>query len=234
MSSPDSRAARISRRTSRLWIFALAIFLTCSSSVWAVGPLFYATAPYVAHPPTGGAADLSGTQFLGTRFLVTQPIVIDGIGGNFIGISGGNIWGALVSLSTSSDYPDSTTMTSPDVLAHILFDPPAASTDLVLPIGPVSVSPGFYAVVYGGGSGVVGGGNFGTHGEAGLPNDAAPIGTPPKIIAHPFESSPPWADAFLGPFTERITVYATVPEPLATVVLPLAAFLAAARSRRRH
>src|SRR4051812_14688901 len=79
------------------------------NSASAIGPLYYASAPYVAPPLGGGGTLVAGSQFFAARFQVTQPMTIDGIGGNIVGApSGGSIFAALVALSSMSDYPDST------------------------------------------------------------------------------------------------------------------------------
>ena len=108
----------------------LATTLVFCNSASAIGPLYYASAPYVAPPLGGGGTLIAGSQFFAARFQVTQPLTIDGIGGNIVGApSGGSIFGALVALSSMSDYPDSTSLTTPDVLAHVLFTPALPSTD---------------------------------------------------------------------------------------------------------
>src|SRR4051812_15238170 len=90
---------------------ALTVTLGLCNSASAIGPLYYASAPYVAPPLGGGGTLIAGSQFFAARFQVTQPMTIDGIGGNIVGApSGGSIFAALVALSSMSDYPDSTSL----------------------------------------------------------------------------------------------------------------------------
>jgi hypothetical protein len=227
MFSTITHAASRSLRTCSIAFVSILIFSRISI---ATGPLFYSTAPYLAPPPGGGGSSIYGSQFLGTRFQVTQPITIDAIGGNFQGTTtGGTVWGALVALTSFSDYPNSTNLTTPDVLAHTTFSVPlVSSVDLTLPIGPLTVSPGIYAVVFGGGL-AIGGGPFSTNGEAAMPNFAPPNGTPSIFLGQPFQSQT-WSETTHAPFSERLTVYATVPEPTTLFLLPLTLL---ARRRRR-
>lgn len=99
-------------------------------------------------------------QYLGVRFTVPTTSIANEIGGEIRGISpsgtfgttGNNqIWGAIVQLSGTSDFPDSASpLNSSDVLATTLITLASSFTDTSAPIGPVTLQPGVnYGLFFG-------------------------------------------------------------------------------------
>jgi hypothetical protein len=70
-----------------------------------------------------------------------------------------------------SDFPDTLDLSSPDVLAHTLLDFPIDSGDVNSSIGPITLSPGFYALVFGTD-------RFGASGIGDVIEDNTEIGSP--------------------------------------------------------
>jgi hypothetical protein len=140
-----------------------------------------ATVPHAAGAATiyesatlGLTNQLSGVsvadnQFVGVRFQLGAPVVASQIGGHFVGAS--QFFGAIVKLDSMSDFPDTLNLSSPDVLAHTLLHFPAPSADVDASIGPVTLTPGVYALVFGSGL-------FGATGGGAAPRDNTPVGSP--------------------------------------------------------
>lgn len=121
-------------------------------SVPGQGTLLYSNAR--TWPPTPLGLVLAHDQFAGMRFQLPSGAIIDGIGGNIAidpNFGDGRIFGALVKLTDMSDYPDSTDLSTPDVLAATAFSATPVITDAAVPIGPLTVGPGTYALVLGSG-----------------------------------------------------------------------------------
>lgn len=98
-----------------------------------------------------GGISIIPEQIIGVRFQLGTAVQIEQIGGAFGGESGGNrqLVGALVSLSSLSDFPDSRNLSTPDVLMHVNFIPHLNSTEeITVPITPITLSPGTYALVF--------------------------------------------------------------------------------------
>jgi len=116
------------------------------------GTLLYSNARDGGPAPPGLV--LGDGQLVGMRFQLSSTSIIDGIGGN-IQISGptgdGRIFGALVRLSDMNDYPDSTNLTTSDVLAAVAFSASPVVTDVATPISPLVLEPGIYGLVLGSG-----------------------------------------------------------------------------------
>ena len=183
--------------------------------------LYESTQMGAPHYPAGFS--ISATQFLGARFQLTTPATIDGIGGHMFGSSNGNglIFGALVQLTSLDDVPNSSDLSSADVLTHMTFHPPSPSEDVIAPIGPIGVPAGFYAVVFGSGL-------FGATGSGGAPDDNVPNdATAPYNLE--YQSGFGWDR--IGNRGVRFTAYGIVPEP---GVLPAAAVTSLMCRRRRR
>jgi len=111
----------------------------------------------------GTGASVNSTNFLGVRFELTQPATARSIGGHFLfqNVNSGQIFGALVGLDDLSDVPDSFDLSTPDVLGHaLIFLQGTLSQDYAGNFGSdLSLTPGFYALVFGSGLfGATGGG----------------------------------------------------------------------------
>ena len=84
------------------------------------------------------------------RFEIGSPTVVASVGGYFDNTTAGaiSIFGAIVSLSGATDFPDSLDLSSADVIGTTVIEvlPPAGlySGDL-----PISLAPGWYALAFG-------------------------------------------------------------------------------------
>lgn len=119
-----------------------------------------------------GGAVLGQVQFVGARFTISSPVQITAIGGDIgegdIGeFRPGGLFGAIVSLSGPNALPscnpfDSTT------IASVVFDAPYPSEDISIALS-VTLEPGSYGLIFGGGEfGSSGTGFIGT-GDPALP-----------------------------------------------------------------
>jgi hypothetical protein len=188
----------------------------------AIGALLYTNA-LMGEPNQAGGASIHGGQFTGVRFQLPLGAMIDHVGGHLTGSGGGNgmIFAAIMRLSSSSDYPNSPSLSTSDVLGHTTFSPPFGSADIAVPIGPIAAPPGTYALV-------LGSGLFGATGFGALPTNNTVIGTPDLFQYQ--SPGPGWGE--LGPEPNRMTVYGVVPEPAG--VCAVAIFLAMSIKRARN
>jgi hypothetical protein len=178
-------------------------------------PLLYSSAGF-GGPELDGASVLSG-QWYGVRFQLTRTSVITDVGANIEAMPGygdGCYFGAVVRLTSMTDFPNSTSLTTPDVLGVTTFAPGSPSSDVVAPIGPLTVGPGTYALV-------IGTGLFGVSGIGHMPIDN-PNPIPASFFA--LQGGTQWLGISPSDNIDfRMTVYG-VPEPtvlqmLAPVVL---------------
>lgn len=65
--------------------------------------------------------------FVGVRFELIQPVVTSRVGGHFAGPMAGEFFGALVKLDGANDFPDSTNLSTSDVLGvtSLIFPTPS-------------------------------------------------------------------------------------------------------------
>jgi hypothetical protein len=166
------------RRRARVSMAGLAFLLGCFASIACRGDTIYASA--TAGTPHGiviGPTD-GGYQYGGVRFELTERYLVEGIGGYFqslasngsVGTTGnGQVFGALVKLTSFSDLPDSSAINTPDVLETTLIQ---TSTTLAEVTGNVNVTldAGIYGIIFGSG-------RFGASGFA-VAKGAADIGSP--------------------------------------------------------
>jgi hypothetical protein len=154
---------------------AIACALSCALSV-ARANTIYESATLGATGKTSGAK-IQSTQYLGVRFSVSTPMEATAIGGHFSVLVGSHFFGAIVRLTSATDFPDSNDLSSPDVLASTLLGAPTSSAQVSASIGPVVLSPGTYAMMFGAG-------RFGSAANtlAIAPADDPNIGTPSYIF----------------------------------------------------
>jgi hypothetical protein len=180
-----------------------------------------------ATPGPGRDTSIGNGQIIGARFSINAPEIVEDIGGYFNG--SGNIFGAIVRLSSSTDFPDSADpLSTADVLGHTLINLGLVDTDVSGTIGPVTLGAGNYAVIFGSGQ-------FGATGSGGV-DGSANIGTP-SFIFHNGSSGPAWFNDNASPTDGRFFVEGTVAAPLpdsATACLMLLGGLTLTRFMRHR
>jgi hypothetical protein len=166
--------------------------------------------------PTGvtqgsvAATNINQFVFTGVRFELTQPVITSQVGGHFVSQSGGTFFGAVVKLDSADDFPDTGDLSSPDVLGTTTLNFPVASADVYGDLS-LSLSPGWYALVFGSGL-------FGTSGLGVAPRNNMDFGEPDYVGFQPgiewFDLSD-LSDALLFVDHRFVVLGAVIPEPLA-------------------
>jgi len=108
----------------------------------------------------GGGTLLDSSQFLGSRFSVTETVEVTAIGGHMqLGSfpPGGSLFGAIVDMSGL--LPAGSPFTGGEVVASTVFTAPSLSSDVSVPLS-VILPPGDYAIIFG--SGQLGAFGFGS------------------------------------------------------------------------
>ncbi len=144
----------MSRRTfaAVAWAWALWCGLGAGTSRAAV---YYESSPVGATPT--GTTDFSFAVSLGVRFEVTSSITATAIGGRMernANAGDNTFFGALIALTDFADFPDSTDLSSPDVLRSVVFSAPAVNDvpeEVTVAIAAINLAPGVYAIMFGGG-----------------------------------------------------------------------------------
>src|SRR5947209_6355315 len=131
------------------------------------GGVIYSTAMSAPTNPIGGLGVYS-TQFVGMRFQITgAPVTARGIGGDFGAayetvngdyhlVGNGEIFAALYQINGPSELPVFTPqLQSQGLLATAVFAPPQTppfpAAELIVPISPVMLTPGWYLLAFGSG-----------------------------------------------------------------------------------
>lgn len=192
--------------------FAAVGLIAATSAMPASAATIYesATANPLALPD---GASITSTQYLAVRFDVTSTVTARRLGGNFgdTSLTGNEeIFGAIVSLSAANGFPGSLDpLNTPDVLATTLLDVSGAGInaplDVSAGIGPVTLTPGTYALVFGSGQ-------FGATGDTYASYNNFDNGTPSYFFSA--DAGTPvqqWVDG--GFDTVRFFVASDVPEP---------------------
>jgi hypothetical protein len=123
--------------------------------------------------------DVLGTNvnpdvFVGVRFQITTPAVTSKIGGHFVGgFDSEPFFGAIVSLTDGSDFPDSSDFSTPDRIGQALLNFPHPSDEVYADL-VVTLDPGWYALV-------VGSGALGANGTGGAVRTGSDINSPSYI-----------------------------------------------------
>lgn len=196
---PVCRSTSAARRHLLLATALLFCWIPLSAS--AV-PIFESAS--LGSPSTINQGDVSGSQSFGVRFELGSTMTTTEIGGHFKRVSTtGNqsIYGAVVALTSSTDFPNSTNMSTSDVLGSALLGPLTdPSSELVAPLSLV-LTPGWYALVFGSG-------NLGASGFGGIPRADSNIGSPDYFR----QTLGTWTEA--NPATnQRYFLNGLVPEP---------------------
>lgn len=154
--------------------------------------------------------NVSSTVFVGVHFQLTQPASITGVGGHFsAGDSGGTFFGAIVALTGKSDFPDTTDLSSPDVLGVTLLEFPYPSAEVYGDL-ELALEPGWYGVVFGSGA-------FGATGSGGAIKNNSDVDSPSYFG---WQASLPWGSRSATAKGQRLVVLGgTIPEPTSTCSL---------------
>ncbi|QDT69838.1 hypothetical protein MalM25_27800 [Planctomycetes bacterium MalM25] len=178
--------------------------------------------------PTGITAEELTTQavpgtnvgrfdFIGARFELMQPVVTNRIGGHLVSLGpAGEFFGALVALAGPDDFPDSSDLSTPDVLGDTLVaiaDP----SDEVFGEIELALDPGWYGVVFGSGL-------FGATGRGGAVRNNTDLPAGGLIGWSASSSGDGWFDLVPGiaPTQQYIVVRGfPIPEPTSLVVAAL-------------
>jgi len=193
----------------------------CGSSFGAV---VYESATAGSGGSVGDA--INKYAFEGIRFQITASTQVNEIGGRFSSsevFASSSIFGALVSLSSATDVPDSLTLNTPDVLrTGLLYVPPRSNGDVSLDISSITLAPGYYGVVFGSGL-------FGATGNVQMPYNNTAIG--PQSAFYYTNGNTNWA-SFTPNSTPARFFVASTPEPGVAVVGMSAVALLLRRVRR--
>jgi hypothetical protein len=94
--------------------------------------------------------NINRSVFAGVRFRLDRPVITAEVGGHFTGPSDSTFFGSIVRLESESDFPNTSELSSPDVLGHTLLRFPVPSAEVFGNLS-VSLDPGWYALVFGSG-----------------------------------------------------------------------------------
>jgi hypothetical protein len=170
---------------------------------------------------TTNKGDVSSSQSFGVRFELTAAVQTTEIGGHFLRANtSGNqlVYGAVVALSGPTDFPDSTSLTTSDVIGFALLGPLTSPSSEVSAELELVLTPGWYALVYGSGG-------LGASGFGGIVEADTDVGSP-DYFRQTFGT---WTETF-PPNDQRFFLKGIVPEPATALLLGLGlAALAAPR-----
>jgi len=159
-------------------------------------------------PGAGGGAGIFNTQFIGSRFSITETVEVTSIGGHMGG--GGTLFGAIVELPGGAGLPAGSPFTGGEVLASTVFTFVFPNQDVSVPLS-VILPPGDYALVFGTGL-------FGASGSGG--NGGAGVNTPEGVGSFFLWNNVNWQN---GGIDGRFTVNGNVLEdvPVGGTILPI-------------
>jgi len=175
-----------------------------------------------------------GGQWMAVRFELTSSANVESIGGHLViqtGFGNDLLFIALISLSGALDFPDSSDLSTGDVLGTALLAPsPLASGDVAANLS-ASLTPGWYAIV-------VGSGLFGATGIGNMPGNNTPIGSPGYFFKN-LATSGNWGPTGVDPDANTrffLSSTASIPEPATLLLLGsgLVGLSGFSRRRKRH
>ena len=125
--------------------------------------------------PRESATATNVNQFVypGVRFYLSQPAITSQIGGHFVSESSGTFFGAIVVLEDANDFPNSSDLSTLDVLGTTSLTFPVPSAEVFGNL-EIQLDPGWYALVFGSGL-------FGTSGDGAALRNNPDIGDPSYI-----------------------------------------------------
>lgn len=167
--------------------------------------------------------NVNSSVFIGVRFELNQPVVVSQIGGHFVAPGSSTFFGAIVKLTNPNDFPDSTNLSTADVLGVAKLSFPSPSAEVFGNLN-LSLEPAWYALIFGSGL-------FGTNGYGGTVENGSDIGTPTYIS---WTGNGDWSNTTNPIFRNyRLVVQgAFVPEPssILTAALSLLIFIGRRRT----
>jgi hypothetical protein len=123
-----------------------------------------------------GGVSVTLAQFVGWRFQIDAPLIVDRIGGHFAGDNEpGGVFAAMVALPAIDAFPAGAPFTTEEVLATTIFEAPFPSEEIRVPFS-AALAPGSYALVFGSNL-------FGATGEAAIVNSQDQDDIPPTNIS---------------------------------------------------
>lgn len=189
----------------------------------------FETATIVEPPPVVGALGLNEIQFVGVRFAVSAPVVLQQVGAHIF--EGRDAFFAIVRLSDAADLPDSIDLSTADVLGTGRIVAPSSPAEYADGVGRLQLplASGWYGLV-------LGKGLFGVDPTpvSGLSRGNTPIGDPSFFITAGVGGGLAWVE--LSPQGLRMFADADVnpiPEPATVVLLGTGAVAIICRVRRR-
>jgi len=152
--------------------------------------------------PTGQTSGFTlGSQYLGSRFHVDRLVEVEAVGGHMFLFQPGQLFGAIVSLSGPTALPSGNPFDA-TTLATVLFTPPPLSDDILVPLA-VTLSPGDYALIFGGEQ-------FGASGQGAMPFNNIDIPGHASYFRWD-QKDQLWRNSFQG--NTRFVVTGAIPEP---------------------
>ncbi len=139
----------LKRRTTIVCSILIAV-ATCGLTPKSNADIIHESAtmgPVDQYPGVGWIFD---TQFLGSRFEITETTEITSIGGHIGSENDLLIFGAIVALDDNIDFPNGFPFWQSDIIAWNYFRPPALSADIRIPLS-VTLQPGWYGLFFGAG-----------------------------------------------------------------------------------
>ena len=130
------------------------------------GLIIHETATLGATGHTAGTT-INPVQFLGSRFQIDTTTEVTHIGGH-MGTVFGDLFGAIISLSGSDALPSGNPFASSETVASTTFNPGSPSSDFLTPLS-VTLSAGYYALIFGSGQFSAIGQGFMTTNNFGIP-----------------------------------------------------------------
>jgi hypothetical protein len=180
-----------------------------------------------------GGTSIAATQFVGWRFVTSQPLAVERVGGHLMAdpFQSGDIFAALVRLDSLSSVPHGAPFTEEEVVATTRFRANFPSDEHLTPLS-ATLLPGSYALVFGTGL-------FEATGSGALHNGSDQPDIPPTDISSfifwsvpssgaPFE----WRRNLASQMRFVIEAQAIVPEPAAVIIFIQAIALVAAAGAR--
>lgn len=204
---------------------AIALLAASLSSMAKAGTV-YESATYTGADT--GEYILSNNDLIGAAFTLTQKTTITAIGAQFGGFPSGQIFGAIVPVSSSTLLPTfASSGIEANSLAHVVFSVPTVTAIDLAESLSVTLNAGTYGVVFGSGA-------FGANGNAGLGFLNNPVGSPNLFRSFFSNDWDAFGDTGVRLFVEGNAVGA-VPEPStwAMMMIGFAGLAAVTRYRRR-